>query len=153
MTQQTCPCLSGKQYKECCQPKHDGSQPAETAEQLMRSRYSAFVLGLVDYLINTVTPSQRTANDHAAISETGANTNWLGLKIIDHNQHQDQAEVEFVAFYQDDDSFAQLHERSQFVQLDGSWFYQTGDFLPAIKLNRNEPCFCGSGKKFKRCHG
>jgi len=149
---QNCPCQSSKAYKECCEPLHQQKHLALTAEQLMRSRYSAFKLGLVNYLIATLAPSQRSADDHAVLTETIESTEWLGLRIIDHQQTQQQAAVEFIAFYQNEASVGQLHERSQFVNLEGKWFYQTGDFLPPIKLSRNEPCFCGSGKKLKRCH-
>lgn len=152
MTEATpCPCISGEKYSECCQPLHEGKQHAKTAEQLMRSRYSAFYLGLVDYLIETLATEQRKSDDQAVLQNTIDNTQWLGLKILKHQQKAEQAFVEFIAFYQDE-GIAQLHERSSFIKKEGKWFYQTGEFLPAIKLGRNEECFCGSGKKLKRCH-
>lgn len=148
---QPCPCLSGQTYQSCCQPLHQKLKLANNAEQLMRSRYCAFVLGDVDYLINTLHIDQRKANEAELIQQTVDNTAWLGLMILDHKSSQQTAQVEFIAFYQDDD-IQQLHERSNFVFEQGQWFYVDGTFLPAIKLKRNMPCFCGSGKKLKHCH-
>lgn len=147
-----CPCNSGLLYKECCQPLHLNKSVAEDAEKLMRSRYSAFQLGLVDYLLDTLHPSKRHPGERQALQESVNNTQWLGLKILDHKSANNLAEVEFVAFYEDD-PVGQLHERSRFTREAGRWFYHDGLFLPAVKLGRNENCFCGSGKKFKHCHG
>lgn len=148
-----CPCQSGQLYQECCAPFHHNQRDADTAEKLMRSRYSAFCLGLVDYLIETLHPSKRHPDEREALNRSIAETQWLGLKILDHKQAGDLAEVEFVAFYQDDDKAGQLRERSRFSREAGRWFYHDGLFLPPIKQGRNDPCFCGSGKKFKHCHG
>jgi SEC-C motif domain protein len=147
-----CPCLSGRDYATCCQSLHQQLTVAENAEQLMRSRYSAFCLGLVDYLLATLHPSQHQTGEREALQQSITQTHWLGLKLLDHKQTGDLAEVEFAAFYTDD-PFGQLHERSHFVCEAGRWLYHHGDFLPPIKPGRNEACFCGSGKKFKQCHG
>lgn len=117
----------------------------------MRSRYSAFCLGEVDYLLGTLHPSKRQPGEREALMASIQQTQWLGLKILDHKQAGDRAEVEFVAFYEDA-PFSQLHERSRFTREAGRWYYHDGLFLPAIKLGRNESCFCGSGKKLKHCH-
>ena len=147
-----CPCKSGEAYADCCEPRHLGSQPADNAEQLMRSRYSAFALGLVNYLIMTLHPSKRQPGEAQSLRQTIENTHWLGLTIIDCKHSQSQSEVEFIAFYQDD-PIGQLHERSRFTCEAGRWFYHDGLFLPPQKIAANSLCFCGSGKKFKRCHG
>jgi SEC-C motif-containing protein len=152
MNSKACPCQSGKSYSACCALLHNHTLIAETAEQLMRSRYSAFVMANIDYLIATLHTTQRRSEDRMQLQQTIDETQWLGLQIIDHHQHQNQAEVEFIAFYQGS-PIGQLHERSRFVKEDNQWFYVDGELLPAIKLGRNEPCFCGSGKKLKRCHG
>lgn len=146
-----CPCQSGLVYQTCCGPLHRHSSQAETAEQLMRSRFSAFCLGEVDYLLDTLHPSQHQPNEREALQKVIAETAWLGLRIVKHKSSGDSAEVEFVAFYQDQ-PLGQLHERSRFHREDGQWFYVDGEFLPAIKLGRNEPCICGSGKMVKHCH-
>lgn len=152
MNNHLCPCLSQLSYSECCEPLHKKQQGAETAEQLMRSRYSAFYLAEVDYLIATLHPSKRRLDERELLQSTINNTQWLGLNVLDHQQKNELAEVEFVAFYQDN-PVGQLHERSRFTCESGEWFYHDGILLPAIKLGRNDPCFCGSGKKLKRCHG
>jgi len=147
-----CPCQSGDHYEMCCQRFHSNKQRPDTAEQLMRSRYTAFAKGLVDYLIITLHPSQRQSDDKEVLQESCQNTRWLGLKVIHHQQLTDnKAIVEFAAFYQDT-PVGQLHERSNFIHEDGRWFYVDGDMLASVKLARNETCFCGSGKKFKHCH-
>lgn len=152
MKDQDCPCLSGKTYQDCCGLLHQGKQTAVTAEQLMRSRYSAFVMQHSNYLQTTLHPSQRQPDDITSLQQTMQTTQWLGLTIIEHSQDGDEAEVEFIAFYLDN-TIGQLHERSRFCRQDGLWFYLDGEFLPPIKLGRNDNCICGSGKKLKRCHG
>jgi len=116
----------------------------------MCSRYSAFYLGNTSYLIATLHPDKRQSNDERVLKETIEQTQWLGLKIIKHQSHGETATVEFVAFYQDND-IGQLHECSNFIKQSGVWFYIDGDILPSIKISRNETCFCGSGKKSKKC--
>jgi len=149
---QTCPCLSNRSYKSCCQPLHHDDLQACSAEQLMCSRYSAFCLGNINYLIATLHPDKRKDNDKKALAQTIKQTKWLGLRVIKHKQTGLFATVEFVAFFEAD-PIDQLHEKSNFIKEDGRWFYVDGEFLPPIKLARNELCFCGSGKKFKKCHG
>jgi len=115
----------------------------------MRSRYSAFCTGNVNYLIATRHSSQRAAADRQTLAQTIAETKWLSLRVL----HASESQVEFVAFYQSQGQLSQLHERSNFVSESGRWFYVDGVHLPPIKLERNDPCWCGSGKKLKQCHG
>jgi len=147
-----CPCKSNKTYQACCQPLHEGRVMANSAEQLMCSRYSAFVLENTNYLIATLHPNKRQIDDDAVLKQTMENTQWLGLKIIKHQQKVNVATVEFIAFYQGETNIEQLHECSRFSYEQERWFYIDGDILPAVKLSRNELCFCGSGKKVKKCH-
>jgi SEC-C motif-containing protein len=147
-----CPCLSGKQYANCCQPLHRYSQTAASAEQLMRSRYSAFYLAKLRYLIDTLHADKRRADDPIVLQKTIDETQWLGLKILKHRSQPDSATVEFIAFYFADESIGQLHEKSNFIRQDKRWFYIDGDILAPVKLSRNDPCPCGSGKKLKKCH-
>lgn len=149
---ENCPCGRDQSYANCCQPIHLGQQTAADAETLMRSRYSAFVKHDIDYLLNTLHPDKRQPVDRQTLQGTCQRTQWLGLKIIDFKAHQNTAEVEFIAFY-DDKPIGQLHERSRFVFENDRWLYVDGDLLPAEKISRNAVCFCGSGDKFKRCHG
>ena len=117
-----CPCHSGKTYPDCCQPLHHGT-PAPDAERLMRSRYSAYVLKLPDYLMSTwhadSRPAQLTAEDLGGIK-------WLKLEVLSHHQSDAMhAEVVFVATYQSGkQKKTQLKEHSQFIHVDGRWLYQ-----------------------------
>lgn len=147
----TCPCDSNKPYQSCCHTLHKGDLTANSAEQLMRSRYSAFVVGDIAYLIATLHPDKRQVDDEAILRQIIEQTHWLGLKIIRHKATGNDATVEFVAFYQDEPT-GQLHERSHFIKENKQWFYVDGEMLSPIKLSRNDLCFCGSGKKIKKCH-
>lgn len=146
-----CPCGSQLKYADCCQRLHLGKAKPSNAVQLMRSRYSAFVQQNIDYLIDTLHPTQRQTDDREVLQQTCQNTHWLGLEIVKSQDKKDTAKVEFVAFYEDS-PIGQLHERSNFVLEADQWFYLDGEFLPAIKLGRNDKCICGSGKKLKHCH-
>ena len=113
-----CPCESGASYAQCCAPLHAGAA-APSAIALMRSRYSAYVQGRVDYLLASWHASTRPAT---LVLEPG--TRWLGLSI----KSQGASQVEFVARYREGGGSAQrLHERSRFVQEDGHWFYVDGE--------------------------
>lgn len=126
-----CPChrLSARgeplTYADCCGRyiEHFVTTPAPDAEQLMRSRYSAFVLERADYLLATWHPS------HRPVTLTfEANARWLGLEVRQHrNTGASHAEVEFVARYRVAGRAVRLHERSRFVREDGRWYYLDGD--------------------------
>lgn len=121
----------------------------------MRSRYTAFTQGNIDYLIATHHPSKRTMSDRQTLQQSIQNTAWLGLTVLATEQGQpedDTGIVEFVARYQSG-AMGQMHERSRFKKQKGRWFYLDGDLLPPVAPKRNDPCWCGSGKKFKQCHG
>ena len=148
-----CPCGTGKTYGDCCAPFHEGAALPGAPEALMRSRFCAFVTGNVQYLLDTRHPSRRRADDHAVIGETVRDTRWLGLKILAASPVTgDRGEVEFVACYEAR-PMGQVHERSVFVREDGRWSYLDGRQLPSLVLGRNDDCPCGSGRKFKKCHG
>ena len=119
-----CPCGHGQTYAECCQPLHQGAAAA-SAEALMRSRYSAFVLKQWDYLSDTWHPATRP-QDLAEGSHPASR--WLGLKIRQQRPlADDQWEVEFVARYRKPDGQAvRLHEISRFQRIDGRWMYCDG---------------------------
>lgn len=123
-----CPCESKRAYGDCCGPLHRG-EPAASAEALMRSRYTAYVLRLEPYLLQTWHPQTRPA-----ALELADGTRWLGLKLLRHAvQDAGQATVEFVARYRvGGGSAVRLHERSRFQQVDGRWLYLDGEF-PAEK--------------------
>jgi SEC-C motif domain protein len=116
-TTASCPCGSGLDYTECCEPLHLGA-PASTAEALMRSRFSAFALGLRQYLLASWHPSTRPDE-----LELDADVTWRRLQIVD----TDEGVVEFRASFRGAEGAGVLHERSRFVRENGHWFYLDGD--------------------------
>jgi SEC-C motif domain protein len=114
-----CPCASERPYAECCAPWHAGA-PAPTPEALMRSRYSAYALGDVDYLLSTWHPS--TAPGELELGFT----KWVGLEVLHAEQSGDAGVVEFVARYKVNGKAEKLHEVSRFVCEQGRWLYIDG---------------------------
>ncbi|MGY3901781.1 YchJ family protein [Aeromonas lusitana] len=148
-----CPCGSTLSLTHCCALLHQG-QPADSAEQLMRSRYSAFVLGLGDYLVHSWHPDFLGGLTKEQLSQS--DTQWDGLEILtaQGSPGDDTGTVEFKAWFLEGDERHCLHERSRFVRYQGRWVYTDGEQDPApLKMGRNDPCPCGSGKKFKKCCG
>lgn len=123
----TCPC-GGAAYASCCQPFHKGVATAPTAEALMRSRYSAYALGLTDYVSATWHATTRPAAlDLSADQQQGK---WLGLTVKSHRPDGDKAEVEFIARFKPNQGPAsRLHESSRFVREEGRWYYTDGDLF------------------------
>lgn len=123
----SCPCNPSATYATCCQPLHDGLIPAPSAEALMRSRYSAYVLGLSDYLLVTWHPDTRPGS---LVMDDTPGIRWLGLDVKRHADGGDgTAVVEFVARYKVGGAPAErLHEVSRFERFDGCWVYVAGDF-------------------------
>jgi len=150
----SCPCGSKKSAKYCCQMYLSGKKQPKTAEKLMRSRYTAFVQGDLDYLIATLHPDQRKTEDRKELAKSIKQTEWLGLTIIrttKGKQKDNTGVVEFEAIYQVEEP-RQLHERSRFIKVDTQWFYVDGNILPGTILKPNALCWCGSTKKYKQCH-
>jgi SEC-C motif-containing protein len=132
-----------------------GKKQPETAEKLMRSRYTAFHQGNVDYLIATLHPDQRQPHEQQELAKSIRNTQWLGLTIIATHQgkKQDtQGIVEFEAIYYLNKP-GQLRERSCFRQTQGQWFYVDGDILQGTIPKPKDPCWCRNGKQYRQCHG
>ncbi len=120
-----CPCRSGKPYAECCALPHAG-MPATSAEALMRSRYSAFVMRIEPYLFETWHPSTRPAD--IRLLRMDPPPKWLGLEVRRASTDGDRAEVEFVARYRSGGGPAtRMHETSRFVREGGRWYYVDGD--------------------------
>lgn len=118
-----CPCDLARAYAPCCGRWHTG-QPAPDALALMRSRYSAYVLGLTDYLLATWHPATRPAE----LAPNPPGLRWLGLAIKAHRSvDADHAEVEFVARSKLAGRAQRLHECSRFTRLPGGWVYVDGD--------------------------
>ena len=119
-----CPCGSGRAYAACCGRHHRG-EAAPDAESLMRSRYSAYVLGLEDYLLATWHPATRPA---ALELDAAPRPQWLGLTVKSHAALDERhATVEFVARYKLNGRAFRLHETSRFERMDGGWLYVEGE--------------------------
>lgn len=170
-TDAVCPCQlnptitqtlgSALPYAQCCKPLHNGERAAETAEMLMRSRYTAFVLVLPDYIVATTLPVQQALLDKAAIADWAVTTDWAGLEIVQHlaKLGKRHAQVEFKAYFNSDAGLQAHHELSTFVKATEqvgkntpiNWYFL--DPTVAMNVTQKQPCLCGSGEKFKRCCG
>ncbi|MDR1586774.1 MAG: YchJ family protein [Treponema sp.] len=157
-----CPCGSGRAFAECCEPYISGKSKAPTAEALMRSRYSAYAEHAVDYIINTCIRDVKNGIDVKQTREWSEKSRWLGLKIISVEKGgpgDTKGTVEFEAAYERN-GLRDLHrEKARFEKQNGEWLYDEGDIVPQTvvrtspKVGRNDPCPCGSGKKYKHCCG
>lgn len=119
-----CPCLSGLTYDACCGRLHDGSATAQTAEQLMRSRFSAFAVGDRSYLLATWHRSTRPAS-----LELDPGLRWYRLDVLatrEGGPFDTTGVVEFEAFHRSADGRGSQHEISRFVREDGLWSYVDG---------------------------
>ncbi|MEW5559751.1 YchJ family protein [Enterobacter asburiae] len=147
-----CPCGSALEYSLCCQRYLSGSELPLTPSQLMRSRYSAFVMKDADYLLSTWHPSCEPQAFRHDLEQSFSGTEWLGLTIFaaDEGKTPNEGYVSFVARFREHNKSGALIERSRFLKENGQWYYIDGT-RPLI--GRNDPCPCGSGKKFKKCCG
>ncbi len=157
-----CPCGSGDSLDLCCGPYLVGEALPETAEQLMRSRYAAFCIAKLDYVLETHDPATTSAVDEQGLDTWMRDSEWLGLEIHETEKGGPTDEFGRVSFTA---RFRRGHERhshredSVFRKVDGRWYYVDGKLggepirREQPKVGRNEPCPCGSGKKFKRCCG
>lgn len=158
-----CPCGSGLALESCCLPILEGERQALTAEQLMRARYCAFVQSRIGFLSDSLHPDHRADHDVEATRRWAENAQWLGLQIVDTEaggETDDEGMVEFVATFKEKGAVRQHHEQSRFSRFQGAWYFVDGEMvLPTTHVNegpkvgRNDPCPCGSGKKYKKCCG
>ena len=154
-----CPCGSGKTLDECC-GQYFETLAAPTALVLMRSRYTAHVLGKAQYLHDTLSTKQRVGFDVAEYEAHHGEITWTGLEIrgTSGGGEEDEAgTVEFIARCKDKDGPGMQHELSSFIREEGRWVYEDAVPTPkpvartVQKVGRNEPCPCGSRKKYKKC--
>lgn len=128
-----CPCGSGKSYIKCCKVFHDGESP-KTALELMKSRYSAFVVGNVNYIINTTHEDNiEYSNDKSKWKEDIQNvvdsTDFNSLKIVEFIDGEDEAYVTFKLGLKQKGLDVSFTEKSKFLKIDGKWLYRSGEFL------------------------
>ena len=152
-----CPCGSGKSYGDCCGPIHAGRQQAPDAERLMRARFTAHVAHDFRFLHQTYRP---TAGKPFVEEEGEPTVKWTRLEVHAHETtaDPDKAYVDFSAFGIDEGVEKVLHEKAEFLRVNGAWLYNREARLgpapyrsAAPKVGRNDPCPCGSGKKYKQC--
>ncbi len=160
-----CPCGSGLAFENCCQPVLENPIQARTALQLMRARYTAYVMHRMDFVLSSTHPDTRDAADQEAMESWSHAATWTGLEIISpgsqHSAGDDR--IEFKAYFQVQNVPQVHHERSLFRHDQGQWWFVDGQDIysgplekrrPYVKeqhTGRNDPCPCGSGKKFKKC--
>ena len=158
---QQCYCKSGKPFAECCEPYIKGIAKAPTAEALMRSRYTAYVLADIPYLARTLHPKERGDFDEAGAAKWAREADWQGLEIVSTEAggaDENRGDVEFKVSYKRHGSLCVHHEQAEFRKTDDTWFFYDGKMTSdgpvkreEPKIGRNEPCPCGSGKKYKKC--
>ena len=159
-----CYCCSLLPFKECCEPFIKGDKKPRSAEQLMRSRFSAYATEHYQYIFDTYTNEKQQGLSVEDLAQSAHGATWFALNV--HSSHNtlsvtsapgvdsNTATVEFTAYYFESKSMYQLHETSNFKIEDGSWRYHDGtlhDDCGKMKYGRNLPCVCGSNKKFKQC--
>ena len=141
-----CICGLNKNFEDCCGAIISHKREAESPEELMRSRYSAYVNADARYLLLSTTKENQYADDVELIEDFCTQVDWLKLDVL--NAINDT--VEFKAYYKDATGIKVLHEKSNFIKEDGVWKYADGELYNS-KMERNENCPCGSGKKYKKC--
>ena len=127
-----CPCGSGNSYATCCEPIIIGKKNAPTAESLMRSRYVAFTLANVDYLMLSHHSSLRPNKERKSIAKWAKSVKWIGLTILnsqDGQQTDIRGTVEFKALYIEDGVLSHIHENSLFQRENEKWVYVSGQML------------------------
>jgi SEC-C motif-containing protein len=158
-----CPCGSNLAYDECCGPVIAGERSAATAEQVMRARYSAYVKKEIGYLFSSLHPDHRSDFDEKSTSKWAENSEWHKLAILETfggGPDDCEGRVEFIASFTERGITRDHHELASFSKQEGVWYFVSGGAVPpkqvvrsAPKVGRNDPCPCGSGKKFKKCCG
>lgn len=152
-----CPCGSSLAYINCCEPIIKSNKIAKTAEELMRSRYSAYTKAEIDYLLNSTYTSQRHLYTQKSLRDWAEKSQWLKLEIVSTikgQKHDNSGLVEFKAYYHENGIAKIHHELSTFIKKDGYWYFESGiqpEEKKIKKIGRNDTCLCGSGKKYKKC--
>ncbi|MFP4306317.1 MAG: YchJ family protein [Desulfococcaceae bacterium] len=163
MTSPSCPCGSGDPLESCCGPILRGERPAETAEALLRARFTAFARRETDFVVETNHPDQRGADNRETVESWASATQWHSLDIQEvagGGPEDDAGFIRFVAHYTEKGKEGEHAEEAEFRRKDGRWFFFDGK-PPRVKtvvrdqpkIGRNAPCPCGSGKKYKKCCG
>lgn len=155
-----CPCGSNINYDQCCGLYINDQAIPKTPETLMRSRYTAYSLANIGYIIKTMQGKPLTNFNENEVKRWASNVIWLGLNVIQSSESainvpdEHTGFVEFIATYLERDTLKTIHENSQFQRRNNRWFYIDGKLINTMpkKIFRNAACPCGSQKKFKNCH-
>jgi len=144
-----CPCKSSLPFSECCKPIIDNEKLPSCAEELMRSRYSAYATKNIEYLVNSWCKITNVIEERVSIEAFASAAYFQHLEIISAKENI----VEFKAYYIVDKRQEVLHEKSNFIyKSDGSWCYKDGEiYMVNFTHGRNSSCICGSFKKYKQC--
>ena len=148
-----CPCCSGLTFEHCCQKFISKDEQPEFAEQLMRSRFTAYARLDAQYIVDTYTQKEQGNLDIDDITQWAKENKWIKLVIHKKNYSSLPVTVEFSAFYINDNQLIEMREVSNFV-METQWKYQDGEVIThdVVKLlKRNDTCPCESGKKYKKC--
>jgi len=124
-----CPCGSSHLFANCCEPIISGKKEALTAQELMRSRYTAFTQANVDYLMKSHSAKTRPIKERKSIEKWARSVTWMGLTIIQTQAGEASDEigyVEFKALYLENGKPQQIHEKSLFQRENGKWVYVSG---------------------------
>ncbi|MFC5078042.1 hypothetical protein VTH8203_02935 [Vibrio thalassae] len=160
----SCYCGNHLPFESCCLPIHKDVKKAVKPEQLMRARFSAHKTNNVDFVVATYHPSCNAELERDSIADS-INSNWTTLNVLvsEYGANEHEGFVSFEAYLEENGFEYCLAERSRFLFENGQWFYVDGeldDSIPprpltvqAAKIGRNDPCLCGSGKKYKKCCG
>jgi SEC-C motif-containing protein len=129
----------------------------------MRSRYAAYVLGKVDHILESLHPDHRKDVDREATEAWSKSADWRGLEIVateGGGPNDTKGTVEFIARFALKGTMQQHHERATFEKYKDRWYFVDGQIVgqkpvtrEGPRVGRNDPCPCGSGKKYKKCHG
>lgn len=162
-TENLCPCGSGAALLSCCLPLIQGKKKAATAEELLRSRYTAFTRGDVDFILETHHSRTRDDVKREEIEDWSKTSEWKSLKVVQKEAglpNDTQGTIVFCAQYAAEGKTHDHWEQSFFEKENGEWRFldakgiQVGPYRrPEPKVGRNDACPCGSGKKFKKCCG
>jgi SEC-C motif-containing protein len=157
-----CVCGVGDSTETHCLPIIKGKKLAKTAEELMRARYAAYALEEVDFIMESHTPDAGKDVDRESTLQWSKQSEWLSLEVLSTEggaEGDQEGMVEFLAKYKVKNVVVEHRERATFEKHGDKWLFADGEQIagPPVKreepkVGRNDPCPCGSGKKYKKCH-
>lgn len=160
MSQDLCPCGSSKNYSDCCEPIIKQTVKPSSPEILMRSRYTAYAKHEIPWLKLSLDPSQQKDFDEKSVDAWSRESEWVGIEIRTTKTEEEKniGWVEFIARFKQGNVTRNHHELAEFHKINGDWLFYDGRAVKpeTVKndgpdVGRNDPCTCGSGKKYKKC--